>query len=99
MDDWVLYNLMQLASDADTAPAARAMAALKLDQLKSYASTRATKDEAPLANVKFAASQIERYQADPARFVFPAAMVAPPGAPIGMGELRSPWLVWEDRKF
>jgi len=99
VDDSVLYNLMILASDADTAPEARAMAALKLDQLKSYVSTRATKDEAQLAHLKFAAAQIERYQTDPSKFVFPAAMVAPPGAPIGMGELPSPWLVWADRNF
>jgi hypothetical protein len=90
---------MKLASDTETAPEARAMAALKLDQLKTYASSRATTDEALLAHMRFAAAQIGRYQADPSKFVFPAEMVAPPGAPIGTGELPSPWLVWDDRKF
>ena len=98
VDDSVLYNLMRLASDPDTAPEARAVAALKLDQLKSHVSSMvpSTRDEAQVAHFKFAAAQIERYQADPSKFVFPAQMTAPPGAPIGTGELPVPWLVWED---
>ncbi len=92
----VVYYMMRLASDADTAPAARAMAALKLDQLRAYAVAKATKDEAQLAHLKFAAAQIERYQADPSKFVFPVEMTAPPGAPIGTGELPFPWLVREE---
>jgi len=96
--DSVLYNLMKLASDADTAPEARAMAALKLDQLKLYALAKATKDEAQLAHLRFAAAQIERYQADPSKFVFPADMVAPPGAPIGTGDLPIPWLIRDEKQ-
>ncbi len=95
----VLYYLMRLASDADTAPEARAMAAFKLDQLKAYASAKVMKDEAELAHLKFAAAQIGRYQADPSKFVFPTEVAAPPGAPIGTGELPFPWLVWEDGTF
>ena len=98
VDNAVLYNLMKLASDADAAQEARAIAWLKLDQLKSYLSSEAaTKDDSQRAHCRFAGSQIERYQGDPSRFVFPAPVVPPPGAPIGTIDLPLPWMVWNER--
>jgi hypothetical protein len=95
VDDTVLYNLMGLA--ASGAPEVRAVAALKISQLKSRLSSRAgyLKDEEQLAHFKFGVAEIERYQADPSKFVLPEPMAAPPGAPIGMGETSLPWLFWD----
>jgi hypothetical protein len=97
VDGAVLFHLMRLASDENAAGEARAMAALKLDQLKLFLAGKAIKDEAQEAHHKFAINQIVLYQADPSKFVFPVPAVAPPGPPIGMGESPLPWLVWDDQ--
>lgn len=96
VDNAVLYNLMRLASDADAAPEARALAWLKLERLKSHILETTARDDLQTAHLRFALSQIERYQADPSKFVFPAPVEPPPGAPIGTGELPLPWIVWND---
>ena len=94
VDDTVLYNLMGLA--AGGSPEVRAVAALKITQLKSRlaAGVPALKDESQLAHFRFGISEIERYQADPLKFVLPEPVAAPPGAPIGMGETPAPWIFW-----
>jgi hypothetical protein len=94
VDDTVLYNLMGLA--AGGSPEVRAVAALKITQLKSRlaAGAPALKDESQLAHFRFGISEIERYQADPLKFVLPEPVAAPPGAPIGMGETPAPWIFW-----
>jgi hypothetical protein len=94
VDDSVLYHLMRLAGEGPVE--VRAMAALKLEQLRSYLAEKSAADEAQQAHLKFGAAQIARYLSDPSKFVFPPAAAAPPGAPIGLGEMPLPWIVWDD---
>lgn len=94
VDDSVLYHLMRLASEGTVE--VRATAVLKLEQLRAYLGNKAAADEAQQAHLRFGAMQIERYLSDPSKFVFPPAATAPPGAPIGLGEMPLPWLVWDD---
>ena len=94
VDDTVLYNLMGLAAGGP--PEVRAVAALKITQMKSRFAlgAQALKDESQLAHFRFGISEIERYQADPLKFSLPEPVAAPPGAPIGMGETPAPWIFW-----
>jgi len=94
VDDTVLYNLMGLA--AGGSPEVRAVAALKITQLKSRLAAQAglLKDESQLAHFRFGISEMERYEADPLKFVLPEPAAAPPGAPIGMGEMPATWIFW-----
>jgi len=80
VDNIVLYNLMGLASDAEASTQVRAIAAFKLEQLKSWLKSKGTAID---AHFHFAASEIERYQADPGKFVIPKPAPIPQGAPIG----------------
>ncbi len=92
VDSVALYRLMALAADPEAVTQVRAVAAYKLDQLKWWLqSPDAASREAHRALFHFAAAEIERFQADPAKFVIPQPAVAPPGAPIGSGD--DPWPV------
>jgi len=95
VDDTVLYDLMGLA--ASGSPEVRAVASLKISQLKSRLSSGAgaLKDDAQQAHFRFGASEIERFQVDPSKFALPEPLTAPPGAPIGMGEVPVPWIYWD----
>jgi Met-zincin/Domain of unknown function (DUF5117) len=94
-DDTVLHDLMGLA--ASGSPEVRAVASLKIFQLKSRLSSGAgmLKDDRQQAHFRFGASEIDRFQADPAKFALPEPATAPPGAPIGLGELPGPWVYWD----
>ncbi|MBM3790698.1 MAG: peptidase, partial [Acidobacteria bacterium] len=91
-----LYRLMGLAANAEASAQVRATASYKIDQIKSWLQPRtATGDEAHRAHFHFALAQIEQFQADPGKFVIPAAAAAPPGAPIGTVEEPWPGLPWD----
>lgn len=85
VDDVVLYNLMVLANTENATTQVRAIAALKISELKGWLSRelKAIKDESQRAHVLFAISQIDRYLQDPQKVVFPRPAEAPPGQPIG----------------
>lgn len=81
----VLDQLMTLAGDNNASLQVRAVASLKLDELKKWIAAQApsVKDEAMRAQSFFAISQIDRFQKNPAE-VHPTAPVPPPdGDPIG----------------
>lgn len=81
----VLDHMLALAGDEHASAHVRAVVSVKLEELKKWTATQAplTKDEDTRAQLFFAATQIERYQKNPAD-LHPTAPVAPPdGDPIG----------------
>ncbi len=86
VDNALMNNLMRLAVDERTNPQVRAVAMLKLDELKNWLSVqvKSVKDESQKAHYFYAASQIKLFQADPSKVNFAVASPLPPGAPIGM---------------
>lgn len=80
-----LYQLMGLVGSDQAAPQVKAVAMLKLEDLKSWLQSQVprTRDVNHKAHFVFAVSQIELFQKDPAKFQLPEVLSAPPGAPIG----------------
>lgn len=85
VDNIVLFDLMSLAADESAAAQVRALASLKLDELKIWLGARAksTKDESRRAQMAFAISQVERFQKDPQQMNLTKPPEPPPGQPIG----------------
>jgi hypothetical protein len=83
VDETVLYDLMALASDSAAATQPRAIAALKLDELKTWLAARAAHDEGWRAAYFYAAQQIKQFEANPKQFELTKPAVPPDGQPIG----------------
>lgn len=85
VDNVALYHLFGLAADENARGQVRAIASLKLLQLREWASAEAkkSKDERQRAHLMFAAGQIARFEEDPKEFTFPKPSEPPPGQPIG----------------
>jgi hypothetical protein len=83
-----LINLTKLTLNTSASSQSRAIANLKLDQLKSWliAPSRATTDEAWRAHYSYLLSKINKLQEDPDRYKQENLLEAPPGQPIGMDE-------------
>jgi len=88
VDQTVLYDLMTLAADSNAATQARAIAALKLDELKTWLASRASHDESWRAAYFYAAQEIKQFQANPKQFDLTKPAIPPDGQPIGE---TSPW--------
>jgi hypothetical protein len=76
---------MSLTVNERASPQARAIASLKLEELKKWstgAKDRAT-DSEERAHLYFAATQIAQFQKDPKLIPIPAPMQPPDGPPIG----------------
>ncbi|MEP6714419.1 MAG: zinc-dependent metalloprotease [Terriglobia bacterium] len=82
IDNVVLYRLMMLASDAQTLEQARAMAFLKLDDLRKWLGTAPATDTATRAHYLFAATQIKRFEDDPKQIGIGKPAAPPDGSPI-----------------
>jgi hypothetical protein len=82
IDNVVLYRLMVLASDAGTLEQARAIAFLKLDDLRKFLLAKTTADTALRAHYLFAATQIKRFQDDPKQIGVNKPAAPPDGSPI-----------------
>src|SRR6267142_1938590 len=84
VDDVVLYDLLTLATN-DAAPAeVRAIAALKVRQLKSWLSvTASSAGDDEQAHRAQAIRQIEQFERDPKKLELPAPAQPPDGPPIG----------------
>jgi hypothetical protein len=82
IDNVVLYRLMLLASNAQASEQAKAIAWLKLDDLRKWALTAPWKDTAQHAHYLFAAAQIKRFQDDPKEIGVNKPAEAPDGPPI-----------------
>lgn len=85
VDSVVLDHLIMLAADEHTPPEVRAVASLKLDELKKWLVTQApaAKDETVRAQFFFAESQIDHFEKNPADVHITAAVPPPDGDPIG----------------
>jgi hypothetical protein len=84
--DVALYEVMGLAANEHAATEVRAMALLKLTELKDWLTAQApsTTDEQQRAHFIFAAAQIRKFEQEPAQVLKPTDPLAPPpGAPIG----------------
>lgn len=87
VDDVVLKRLLGLASNKDATTQVRAIAFLKIENLKKWLSTQPTSDENQAAHFFFAKNLIEQFQKEPSKFEIADPPEAPAGAPIGMGTL------------
>lgn len=83
----VLDHLMSLAADEPAPPQVRAVASLKLDELRGWtaAAFRSATDVGRRAQLFFAQQQIERFEKDPAAIKIPMPAPPPAGDPIGAG--------------
>jgi len=81
----VLDHLIMLAIDEHASAAVRALASLKLDELRKWiaAQSPAQKDESVRAQFFFAANEIEHFQKAPAEIHLNAPATPPDGDPIG----------------
>lgn len=79
-------NLSKLALNKDASAPTKAIATLKLDQLKIWLQSRATTDEEWKAYYAYLVQQINKFQDDPDEFKLENLLPAPPGQPIGMDD-------------
>lgn len=83
----VLNRLLTLAHDNEASSEVRAIASLKLDELKKWIATKAPsakdEDEAVRAELFFAASQIDHFEKNPAEMHLTRTAPPPDGDPIG----------------
>ena len=88
VDNVVLYDLMVLAANEKASGQVRAIASLKLDELKSWLASPqgASTDSAQRAHTFYAAQQIEQFQKDPKRLDLTPPSEPPDGPPIGADE-------------
>jgi hypothetical protein len=89
----LLYHMMSLVADENNASQVRALAFLKLDELKRWLKRQmnTVKDGEHLvtdpdqrAHFLYAVGKIELFQKDPSKITLPVPLSSPPGAPIGM---------------
>ena len=85
VDGVVLYDLMVLSANERASIQVRAVASLKLEELRAWlaAEQGCPKDEEERAHFFFAASQIAQFQKDPKKMEFLAPAEPPDGPPIG----------------
>jgi hypothetical protein len=81
----VLDQLMKLASDEHASTQVRAVASLKLEELKKWITAQEplAKDDAVRAQLFFARTQIERFQKNPTETHVTTPVPPPDGDPIG----------------
>src|SRR5712664_515287 len=93
VDDVVLYDLMALSANERASDQARAIAALKLEELRTWLTTAqsSARDEEERAHLFFAASQIIQFQKDPKISNVAPPAEPPDGPPIGADDDGDPW--------
>jgi len=86
-----MYNLMSLASMDRAAPQVRAIATMKLAELKEWIGreSKSRKGDEQRAEFVFAAAEIEKFLQDPKKVSLPKPIETPPGQPIGNFEFDS----------
>jgi len=87
VDSIILLDLMSLASGERASNQVRAIASLKLDQLKDWLATQnglRVVDENHRAFLFYSIEQIKRFQEDPKKMNLTAPQAPPDGQPIGM---------------
>ncbi|WP_420153783.1 zinc-dependent metalloprotease [Siphonobacter sp.] len=79
----VLDQLIQLAANKDAANQVRAVATLKLQELKAWLGKTTTNDVNQKAQYQFALAQIQQFESSPETVVITPPSKEPDGAPIG----------------
>ncbi len=83
----VLTHMMSLAADDSAPPQVRAIASLRLEELKKRAAAlSASADIQDRAQGHYTGELLEQFSREPAKFVLPKVADAPPGQPIGADE-------------
>ncbi|MEE8122351.1 MAG: zinc-dependent metalloprotease, partial [Anaerolineales bacterium] len=87
----VVYYMMSLGANENSATQVRAVALLKLEELKNWLKKKVskTKDESQRAHFAFAILQIERFLENPTKVTY-AKPAEPPFGP----DWEMPWLAW-----
>jgi hypothetical protein len=82
----LLYNLMRLSADEQAPTQVRAIASLKLEELRRWLDKQmeSLKDEDQKAHYYYACSQIKLFQENPEKVKLALPLRPPAGAPIGM---------------
>jgi hypothetical protein len=85
VDTVALYDVMSLAVSERASAQARAIALLKLEELRNWAANARSgaKDSEERAHLYFAATQIAQFQKDPKLIPIPTPAQPPDGPPIG----------------
>jgi hypothetical protein len=93
IDRVVLYDLMALSANERASDQVRAIAALKLEELRTWLTTAqsSARDEEERAHLFFAASQIIQFQKDPKISNVAPPAEPPDGPPIGADDDGDPW--------
>jgi hypothetical protein len=94
VDDVVLYDLMALSANDHASDSVRAVAALKLGEMKDWLNspTGAISVISDRAHISFALREIELFEKDPKRIDLTPPVEPPDGPPIGsMGMLDCDW--------
>jgi hypothetical protein len=99
VDMVVLNELMALAANERASNQVRAIAELKLDELKDWSTTQANaaRDQNHRAFLLYAVNQIKRFQDDPKKMNLTKPNDPPDGQPIGTDwwtMLDEDWCAW-----
>ena len=86
IDNAVLYRLMSLAQNAGASEQVRAVAWLKLNELRTWLLAQPATGSAERAHFAYAAAQIKRYEDHPEQLTVEPPALAPDSQPIGSGE-------------
>ncbi|MCZ6765586.1 MAG: zinc-dependent metalloprotease [bacterium] len=91
VDTVIVYNMMSLCTNENAATQVRAVALLKLEELKNWLRERldTTENVSQRAHFRFAILQIERFLQDPAEVTYTKPIEPPPGE-----DWKLPWLAW-----
>lgn len=91
----LLNSLMKLALNSNASSQARAVASLKIDQLRSWLTTKinATTIESWKAHYAYELMLINAFRDDPKKFETENFLPAPPGQPIGQDDEFCSWMV------
>jgi len=90
----VLNELMTLAANERASNEVRAIAEMKLDELRNWLTAQATRDENQKAFLLYAANQIKRFEDDPKKMNLTKPNEPPDGQPIG-----TDWWAMADRDW
>ncbi len=90
VDSVVLYHLMSLAANEEASGQVRAIALLKLDQLKNWLEEQIeqTTEESQKAHYFSTISQIHQFQENPKDITMTQPVELPAGPPIGLLDCR-----------
>lgn len=94
VDMVTLHHLMRLAANKAASHQVRAVATLKIGELRKWLSQqdRRQRNERQLAHIRYGGQLIDRFIDDPSTVTVPAPVEPPAGSPIGMGE--DDWCGW-----